>query len=159
MTHTDLALPVLQSIADNLKLPAPALLPKAATRVAAAEMVRGVLGLSEANPAVMVKTPAGDVLLRNEYIDHIVEKEPDARERFANFILPTLQDPFEVWLTMYDDGRPRRRYIGLYQTSKYDILVIVRVLTDGSVLWNLMHADARRLNRQRVGKLLFGKLK
>jgi SPP1 gp7 family putative phage head morphogenesis protein len=155
--HADLALPVLQSIADAVKLPAPVLLPKAATRAEAADVVRNVLGLSADNPVRLVETPAGEVLMRNEYIDHITEKEPDARERFANFILPTLEDPFEVWLTMYDDGRPRRRYIGLYRASKYDIMVVVKVLTDGTVLWNVIHAQSRSLNKQRVGKLLFAR--
>ena len=152
----DLRLPALQSIPDDLKLPAPALLPKAATRAAASMLVRAALGLAEESTR-MIETPAGDVLLRSEYIDHVTEKDADARERFANFILPTLMDPFEVWLTMYDDGRPRRRYIGLYRASKYDILVVAKVMSDGTVFWNLMHAQSRALDRQRKGKLLWGK--
>lgn len=156
INYTDLALPQLQQIDDALKLPAPALLPKAASRAAAADLVRDVLGLS-GQPTRLVETPVGDVLLRAEYIDHVTEKDNDARERFANYILPTLVEPYEVWLTMYDDGRPRRRYIGLYHTSKYDMLVVARVNTDGSLFWNLVHATAKRLNKLRVGKLLWGK--
>ncbi len=157
ITHADLALPPLQTVPDALKLPAPALLPKAPTRAAGADVVRQALGLTQGTPTRLIETPAGDVLLRSEYIGHLTEKDADARERFAHYLLPTLQDPFEVWLTMYDDGRPRRRYIGLYRASKYDVLVVARVLADGTVLWNIMHAQARALNRQRIGKLLWGK--
>lgn len=154
--YTDLALPQLQQVPDSLKLPAPAMLPTAHDRHAAADLVRTVLGLAT-QATRLVETPVGDVLLRAEYIDHVVEKQADARERFANYILPTLQNPYEVWLTMYDDGRPRKRYIGLYHTSKYDMLVVARVNTDGSLFWNLVHATAKRLNKLRVGKLLWGR--
>lgn len=156
ISWTDLQLQPLQKVSEDMKLPAPELLPKAVTRNAAADVVRTVLGLAD-QATRLVETPAGDVLLRSEYIDHVTEKDADARERFANFILPTLMDPYEVWLTMYDDGRPRRRYIGLYRSSKYDILVVAKVMTDGTVFWNLMHAQSRALDRQRKGKLLWGK--
>ena len=58
---------------------------------------------------------------------------------------------------MYDDGRPRRRYIGLYQGALYDVLVVARDNTDGSLFWNILPTDAGRLNRLRVGKMLWGK--
>lgn len=152
----DLGLAQLQDIPDSQKPPAPALLPKAASRAAAAQLVRSVLGLAE-QPSRLVDTPVGQVLLRADYIDHVTAKEADARERFAHYILPTLTDPYEVWLTMFDDGRPRLRYIGLYRASRYDVLVVARVNADGSIFWNLMHAQARSLNRQRKGKRLWSR--
>lgn len=150
-----LDLPDLRTIKPSMPAALP-LLPRAASRTAAAEMVIKELGLKDA-PWRSVDTPVGSVLLRRDYIEHVVEKEIDARERFAKFILPTLSAPYEVWLTMYDDGRPRQRYIGLYQGAQYDTLVVARVNTDGSLFWNILPAEPRKLNQQRVGKLLWGK--
>lgn len=150
----DLHMPTLQQIPDDAKLPAPALLPRAAG-TDAADMVRNALGLT-GQAARMIETPAGDVLLRPEYLNQAVASNAEA-ERFANFILPTLEDPFEAWLTMYDDGRPRRRYIGLYRASQYDVLVEVNVMTDGALAWRVMHALGRVLDRLRRGKLLWGR--
>ena len=154
-TWKDLHLPDLRAIKPNMPEALP-LLPRAASRPAAAEQVIEELGLKD-TPWRSVDTPVGSVLLRRDYIEHVVEKEIDARERFAKYILPTLTDPYEVWLTMYDDGRPRQRYIGLYQGVQYDVLVVARVNTDGQLFWNILPAEPRKLNQQRVGKLLWGK--
>ena len=67
-----------------------------------------------------------NVILHRDYLPHIVEKRADARERFAHYILPSLQDPLEVWLTQYDDGSYRRRFIALFEESKRQSLVIAR---------------------------------
>jgi SPP1 gp7 family putative phage head morphogenesis protein len=154
-TWKDLNLPDLRSIKPDMPA-APALLARADSRMAAAEMVIAELGLKD-TPWRRVDTPVGTELLRRDYIEHVVEKGPEARERFAKFILPTLTDPYEVWLTMYDDGRPRKRFIGLYKGAQYDVLVVCRQNTDGSIFWNMMPAEAKKLNQQRVGKLLWGK--
>jgi hypothetical protein len=42
-------------------------------------------------------------------------------------------------------------------TGKYNLLTVARINKDGSVLWNVMHADDRRMNKQRVGELLYPK--
>jgi hypothetical protein len=76
------------------------------------------------------------------------------RERYANFVLPTLQTPDEVWKVAYDDDTTRRRYIKLFAGSKYDILVIVRDGLEGSVLWNVLNRERRAMNTMRVGRLI-----
>ena len=83
-----------------------------------------------------------------------MEKDRDRRERYSNFILPTLEAPFEVWLSEYPDGF-RHRYIGLFEDL--GMLVIVRINKDGSLLWNMMKARDAYMNQQRAGVLLFGK--
>jgi hypothetical protein len=84
---------------------------------------------------------------------HIVEKRLDSRERYARFILPTLQSPLEVWKTAYEDGH-RERYIKLFQ-GKNDLLVIVRLNLDGSLLWNIMQRKTSKMDDLRLGELLW----
>lgn len=97
--------------------------------------------------------------IRPELLPHTVEKRADARERYANYVLATLLDPFEVWLTAYDDGSYRKRYIGVFRADK-DLLVVLRENRDGSLyrdLYNLMQRDAKSLNKLREGQLLYWK--
>jgi len=100
---------------------------------------------------VQIKT----VIIRAEYIPHLVEKAEGARERYANFLIPALTNPYEIYLTRYEDGF-RERYIGLF-TGKTNLLVVVRLNKDGSLVWNIMQADDRSMNKQRIGALLHGK--
>lgn len=85
-----------------------------------------------------------------------MDKAADARERYSGYLLPTLLEPFEVWLVRYEDGSYRKRYIGLY-TGPSDLMVIVRENTDGSLLWNFMQRETRRMNALRTGALLYWK--
>jgi len=54
----------------------------------------------------------------------------------------------------YDDTT-RRRFIKLFAGAKYDILVIVRELADGSVLWNVMNRERAGMNALRVGEPIY----
>ena len=76
-----------------------------------------------------------------------------ARERYAQFVLPTLMTPDEVWATAYDDGTRRRRFIKLFATAKYDIMVVVRQEPNGDVLWNIINRNRKDMNSLRVGAL------
>jgi SPP1 gp7 family putative phage head morphogenesis protein len=154
-TYLDLGRPDVRSPGVPRR-PDPGLLPEAADRDAAAQQLQRVL-VPDGNMRV-VPTPADDVVIRPELLPHMVEKRADARERYANYVLDTLQHPFEVWLTAYDDGTYRKRYIGLFAAAK-DLLVVVRENRDGSLYWelyNLMQRDGRGLNRLREGVLLYG---
>ena len=50
----------------------------------------------------VVETPAGldDVTITDRFVDHLVDHHlrKEARERFADFVLPTMRDSEEVWL-------------------------------------------------------------
>lgn len=117
-------------------------------------MLARAVNVSAENPMRVVNTPVGEVALRYEWLAHIVEKDTDARERYGNFILPTLESPYEVWLAEYPDGF-RHRFIGLFE--ELGALAIVRINQDGSLLWNMMKAKDAYLNLQRSGILVFGK--
>ena len=146
--------PDLRDVPQELRRPAPALLPAGKTREEAEAILARVLGLDK-RPLVTVQTPIEQVYLKRELLAHLVAKPENARERYAGFILPTLQHPFEIYLTEYEDGF-RERYVGLF-TGKYNLLTIVRINQDGSVLWNVMNVEDKRLNKQRVGELLYPK--
>lgn len=155
-TWADLGRPDLRA-PDIPRLPVPAMLPQSPSREAAAEMITKVL-LGDQRMRV-VTTPVEEVVIRAELLPHIVEKVENGRERYANFVIPALEDPFEVWLTPYDDGSYRKRYIALFE-GRSDMMIIVRENRDGSLFWelyNVMQSDTKRLNKAREGALLYAK--
>ena len=86
-------------------------------------------------------------------IAHVVAKRRDARERFANRILPTLQDPDEVWMTYYDNGQIHMRYLKAW-AGRSGGLAVAEDTREGLVLWNFIPTRAKYLNSQRVGWLV-----
>lgn len=132
---------------------APELLPRAESIEEAVSQLRATLGVP-VGAARGVRTPTGDVAIMDELLRHVVEKRLDARERYANFVLPTLMHPDEIWRTAYDDGTMRKRYIKLFRGSKYDIMVVVYEQPDGDVLWNIINRERKGMNVLRVGVLL-----
>lgn len=162
-TYADLGLPKLKDVPEELRLPAPELLSAAPTREEALAVFARELGVSAETPLRWIETkiPVPNLsVIGIDYSDlpHIVQKEQDARERFARFVLATITDPFEVWETEYDDGTTRPRLIGLFQ-GKRQIVVIVRINPNGSKLYNILNAGDDRLDKLRVGRLLYGRLK
>jgi SPP1 gp7 family putative phage head morphogenesis protein len=146
----DLRAPEVPRLADPGLLP---MAPDADTAVA--QMLQVLVPDGRMN---VVKTPVEEVAIRPELLPHTVEKREDARERYANYVLATLKDPFEVWLTAYDDGSYRKRYIGVF-AAQSDMLVVLRENLDGSLYWdlyNLLNASSKRLNSLREGDLLYG---
>ena len=152
-TWKDAGRPDLRNVAKESRPPAPPLLPVAPTREAALQTLADALQVSAENPLRTVSTPVELVRIDYELLPHLVEKTQDARERYGLYLLSTLATPFEVYLTEYDDGF-RTRYIGLFQGAT-QLLVVGRVNQDGTVLWNIMQGDAKALNKQRVGELLY----
>lgn len=147
-----LGLPDLRTLTGNAD--APALLAGATTPAKALNSVRAALGM-EPGGGVLVQTPVEMVMLLDASLPHVVEKRAEQRERFANFVLPTLRNPTEVWATQYDDATQRHRYIKLFNGSKYDLLVVVMVEPDGSIFWNMMQRDRKKMNELRVGERIF----
>lgn len=134
---------------------APNLLAPGATVQDAVQVLREALDVPT-NGARFVETPTGLVAIFDKLLSHVVEKRLDRRERFGSFVLPTLQQPDEVWETAYDDATTRRRFFKLFSDSKYDLLVIVREGPDGAVLWNVLNRDRKAMNTMRTGRLVHG---
>lgn len=144
--------PDVRDVPRAQRLTMPEKLPRANNQEIAMRQIAVALGVSAASPLRVVQTPVEKVVLDYGWLPHIVQKEEAARERYANFILPTLMTPFEVWLAEYEDGL-RKRYIGLFEEA--DLMAVVRVNRDGSLLWNFMKAKIPYVNRQREGILLY----
>ena len=144
----------VRSIPKEQRPPAPAKLPEAPDLQSALAQLRTALGVSETSPIRVVQTPVGPVTIRDEKLTHLVKKRPQTREEYANFIIPTLTNPFEVWLANYTDGSYRKHYIGLYQDEK-DLLVFVKENTDGSLLWNIIRTNDAKINGKRRGILIW----
>ncbi|WP_421793552.1 phage minor head protein [Hydrocarboniphaga effusa] len=145
--------PDLRNVAQEARPPAPPLMPAAPSREAAVKSLADVLRVSPEAPIRTVVTPVEAVRVDYELLPHLVAKQSDARERYGLFLLATLADPFEVYLTEYEDGF-RTRYIGLFGGAA-QLMVVARINRDGTVLWNIMQADEKGLNKQRVGELLY----
>ncbi|MBF0424324.1 MAG: hypothetical protein HQL66_00685 [Magnetococcales bacterium] len=154
-TWRDYGRPSLGDVPDSLRLPAPSLIPAAASKQEALDVLAETIGLTLEHPTRVIKTPVEMVAVQLDLLGHIVEKRVDAREQYSQYLLPTLMDPYEVWLTEYENGL-RTRYIGIFQDMR-DFLVVVRVNKDGSLFWNLVRSNQKYLNQQRVGTLMFGK--
>jgi len=153
-TWKDYRRPDLRHMPNDKRIIAPVLLKAAKTREDVALIMLDALDLHD-KPFRIIQTPIEQVILRAEHIPHLVGKQTDLRERYANYLIPALTDPYEIYLTQYQDGL-RERYIGLF-TGKENLLVVVRLNKDGSLLWNIMQANDRSMNKQRVGALLYGK--
>ena len=126
--------------------------PAAATGAEAREAAAEALGLAGDAKWRRIDTPAGPVALRRSMIAHVVAKEGDARERHANRILPTLQDPDEVWMTYMDNGQIRMRYLRAWSGDAGG-LAVAEDTREGLVWWNFIPAF-RDLDSQRVGWLV-----
>ena len=108
------------------------------------------------NPAMKIipkQTPIFVVNIDRDYLPHIVEKRQDARERYVNFALDTLENPYEIWEAQYDDGMCRYLFIGTYK-QRYQVLCVVAPW-EGKLLWNFMQNEAKSMNKHRYGKLLY----
>ena len=133
---------------------APESLQEAASLRQAVDQVNEALGLTGATNWRKVRTPVGDAVVRRGLTPHIVEKLDEHRERYANRILPTLEAPDEVWMTYYDNGQFRLRYLKRWDDAR-GALSIVTEAKDGSMLYNFIPGRAGSLNRQRSGSLLY----
>ena len=88
---------------------------------------------------------------------HFVKNRREHREQYTNFILPTLQNPYEIWATKYSDGKIRPNYIGIYKGDN-EFLTIIREALDGSLIFELTtFFDANKINNNRNGLLIYKK--
>ena len=156
VTWKDMGLRPLRDVPAEERLPAPELLPIADSQEEAEKRLAEALGFTDERQRI-VETPMGSRVIRRELLAHMVEKRPDARERFANYVLPTLIQPFEVWLKQHEDGKLRENYIGLFRETKYSLLIVVRINRDGSLVWNIMQREDKKMDKHREGMLVYKK--
>ena len=173
-TFKDFGLPPLSKTASALRTPAPNLLPVPDNFNLAVATLASALNIPKQGFRE-VATPDGldNVIIRREWLDdtgnpnslgHIVEKDLN-RARYANYILPTLQDPLEVWFTEEERHTKagkrqrvfRRRFIKLFKGDKAKQgLAVVQENKDGSFLYTFV-PKSKPEDRQRQGFLLYRK--
>lgn len=152
-TWKDIGLPDIRDIPLSLLASDAQEQPSAIDLDHALEQVALGFGLQEGVEAVLLETPYVSLSVRRQYLLHIVEKRPNARERFTEFALDTVRNPLEIWQVSYSDGSCRLAFIGAFDT-KYQMLVVVHV-DHGNVLWNFMNCDKKALNKHRHGLLVY----
>ena len=162
--YRDFNLPDADKTPASLLPPAPPRLPPGKDKEAQLKIIKDAVGMPR-NGVRRVRTPGrlDDVAIRKEWLPHLVKKQH--REEWANYILPTLEDPLEVWLspvknkatgkivyrhhfiTLFDDAGKTRGAIAVAQENK-----------DGSLLWTFFPKDKmRQMDKRREGFLLYSK--
>ena len=107
----------------------------------------------------VARTPQGldDVRLSDRFARHVVlECGQDRRERFAHLVLPTLQNPFEVYwrAVRLHSGKTvfRQVYLGIFEGSRKTALVAQEDAEHGVLAWTFystkkFHAALRKGER------------
>ena len=117
LKYKDYGLLSVKELPDSSFANTPKILPKAKSGdLAYAQIIKIVLG--ERNSYRLIRTPQEPVVVIKKGLKHISEKQEAFRERYANFILPALMEPNEIWLTTYEKGGLRRRFIKLFKGKK-----------------------------------------
>lgn len=144
ITFRELGLPDLRGLDSKFRLdPAPEIEAGESMEDALA-LLEFYMGFVEPDRIFVPKnTLIGTLHILRSNLKHIVEKRLDARERYTLLALDTLENPYEIWETLYDDEQVRYLFIGTYR-QKQQMLVVVAPW-DGKVLWNFMHTDAKSL--------------
>lgn len=148
----DLSLPDLRRLDAEHRLPCPGEIAAAVTKEEGFALLVKAFGC-ENQSVVERASKIGRLIIERNKLEHIVEKRQDARERYVNYALATLDEPYEVWKVAYDDDSWRYAFIGVFQTKR-QMLVVVNIQKD-NVLWNFMHTEAKSLNKHRHGELIY----
>jgi len=153
-TFKDLDLKDLRNLEAEERRDQPEEIVAGSTAEEALAFLEAHMGFSSPEMSAIIKaTHIGNMCIVRDKLAHIVEKRVDARERYVKLALDTLEHPYEIWETMYDDEMVRYIFIGTYK-QRQQMLVVVAPW-DGKVLWNFMHTEAKGLNKHRRGKLLY----
>ena len=163
-TYRDFNLPDADKTPASLIPPAPPRLPHGKDQDAQLKIIEDAVGMKE-NDIRVVRTPGrlDDVVIGKKQLPHLLEKQH--REEWANYILPTLEDPLEVWLSPVKNNATdkivyRRRFITLFDDAgkTRGTLAVAQENKDSSVLWTFLPRDKmKQMDKQRQGFLLYRK--
>jgi SPP1 gp7 family putative phage head morphogenesis protein len=105
--------------------------------------------------SILIKTPITDVLIDEKGLKHLMVKFKNHREQYAKFIIPTLQNPDEVYRTKYEDRQKRYHFFKYFNFDGKSTFSVCRINRDGSIFVTFFIPD--RLNYiddRRVGELI-----
>ena len=162
--YRDFNLPDADKTPADLLLPVPLRLPPAKGQAAQLQVISTAVGM-ESNGVRVVQTPGhlDDVVIRKEHLPHLLRQQH--REEWANYILPTLEDPLEVWLSSVKNNATgkivyRRHFITLFDDAGKNrgALAVAQENKDSSLLWTFFpRGKMRQIDKQRHGFLLYRK--
>ena len=162
--YRDFNLPDADKTPANLLLPAPPRLPHGKDKEAQLKIIKDAVGMPR-NGVRMVRPPGrlDDVAIGRDYLSHLVKKQH--REQWANYILPTIEDPLEVWLSPVKHNATgkivyRRYFIALFDEAgkTCSTLAVAQENKDSSLLWTFFSSkDFNYIDKQRHGFLLYRK--
>ena len=106
-----------------------------------------------------ITTPDGldNVYLTDRFVRHLVDRD-DHREEFANYIIPSLQQPGEVWRqwARAKDGRVLLNDVYVTAFPDRDAVLVVREdIKLGALAWTFYTTSSRRGDNHRQGNLLY----
>ncbi len=160
LSYREYGLPSLAKI-DRGKLDkSPKELPKSKTNKEAVQALsRVLLGNKKTRT---IKTPIIETIVDVALVEHVINHHPrsEARERYAHYIVPTLETPLEIWATdEKDTGSSYKRrfyFIKMFQEKGKNIFVVVKLLRDGAFVWTVIkRSKLKGLDNKRVGVLLY----
>ena len=162
--YRDFNLPDADKTPASLIPPAPPRLPPGKDQDAQLQVIKTAVGMPDNGiRRVQPPSPLDDVVIRKKYLPHLVEKQH--REEWANYILPTLEDPLEVWLSPVKNNAAgkivyRRYFITLFDDAGKNrgALAIAQENKDSSLLWTFFSQHKmRQIDMKREGFLLYRK--
>ncbi len=157
--YKDFNLPSAKNLDRNYFQEAPEKINKAKDNNEAIKILKEIL-LGNNNKKI-IKTPITEVLIDIQMIKHIVKDNKDNREIYANYIIPTLQTPDEIWAVKEKNKnekyfKKRYRFIKYFKSKKDNTLAIVRLLRDGAITWTFFKSkDLKYFDKQREGILMY----
>lgn len=128
----------------------------AATHNDAVAALRKAIGVA-ARGARAIDTVMDRVIISDNMLQHIAASGDKLRVRYANRILPTLQNPDEIWITGYDNGEFRKHYIKVWK-DKAILVIVADIITETNGRILLFHnfiPQNRGINKKRIGALFY----
>jgi len=162
--YKDFGLKSASELKEKNLPPAPALLPKEKTKEEALKVL--IKEILKDKKEMIVQTPITDTIIDISLLRHSIFDNSDNREQFARLVLPTLQEPDEIWAQRikgkYDTYfKKRYRFIKIFKEKKTNSLVVVELRRDGSLFWTFFKPSSlKKIDGFRKGILMwFDKLK
>ncbi len=126
-------------------------------RIAVVSKAMGLKRTGRGEPAAdrFISTPIGEVRLTAAVAEYIARKVDGHRECFANRIVPTLEAPEEIWMTLYDNGEYRQHYLKWWDDDKASFSIVIED-GRGSLLYNAIpKVRETYVEKRRTGALLY----
>lgn len=125
---------------------------------------RREMGISPKQKEAILKDPLGEGMKTDiQGLAHMLRNAEQRRERYLRYLRPTIEDPYEIWLTEYEtpggQTKFRKRYIGLFAdpAERTSLVVIGEQGPGHSILWDAFQTKKGTVDRLRAGRLIYAR--